>query len=119
MVKDGSYLIGTCAMISKYDTRIVYQSHLYKIRVLENVYGISNYFLLAALSSEYLKKQIMSKTFSQDIINSLGDRLKDLVIPIPTDRAHIRKISDMVKRSIDDSIGARELAKRARNEIFA
>ena len=119
MVKDGSYLIGTCAMISKYDTRIVYQSHLYKIRVFENVYGISNYFLLAALSSEYLKKQIMSKTFSQDIINSLGDRLKDLVIPIPTDRAHIRKISDMVKRSIDNSIGARELAKRARNEIFA
>ena len=45
--------------------------------------------------------------------------VSDLVIPIPTDRAHIRKISDMVKRSIDDSIGARELAKRARNEIFA
>ena len=118
MVKDGSYLIGTCAMISKYDTRIVYQSHLYKIRVLKNCYGIDNYFLLAALSSEYLKKQISSKTFSQDIINSLGDRLKDLIIPIPTDRTHILKISSMVKRSIDDSIEARELAKRARSEVF-
>lgn len=118
MVKDGSYLIGTCAMISKYDTRIVYQSHLYKIRVMENNYGIDNYFLLAALSSEYLKKQIRSKTFSQDIINSLGDRLKDLVIPVPIDRTHIMKISSMVKRSIDDSIEARELAKRARAEVF-
>ena len=118
MVKDGSYLIGTCAMISKYDTRIVYQSHLYKIRVAENSYGIDNYFLLAALSSEYLKKQIVSKTFSQDIINSLGDRLKELVIPIPTDRNHIAKISSMVKQSIDDSIEARELAKRARTEVF-
>lgn len=118
MVKDGSYLIGTCAMISKYDTRIVYQSHLYKIRVMKNEYGIDNYFLLAALSSEYLKKQIMSKTFSQDIINSLGDRLKDLIIPVPTDRTHIMKISSMVKRSIDDSIEARELAKLARSEVF-
>ena len=33
MVKDGSYLIGTCAMITKYDTKMLYQSHLYKIRV--------------------------------------------------------------------------------------
>lgn len=118
MVKDGSYLIGTCAMISKYDTRIVYQSHLYKIRVLENGYGIDNYFLLAALSSEYLKKQIMSKTFSQDIINSLGDRLKDLLMPVPIDRTHIMKISNMVKRSINNSIEARELAKCARSEVF-
>lgn len=118
MVKDGSYLIGTCAMISKYDTKIVYQSHLYKIRVFENSYGITNYFLLAALSSEYLKKQIMSKTFSLDIINSLGDRLKDLVIPIPSNKSHIAKISDMVKSSIDDSIEARELAKQARSEVF-
>ena len=105
-------------MISKYDTRIVYQSHLYKIRVMENEYGIDNYFLLAALSSEYLKKQIMSKTFSQDIINSLGDRLKDLIIPVPADRTHIMKISSIVKRSIDDSIEARELAKLARAEVF-
>ena len=36
MVKDGSYLIGTCAMITKHDTKIVYQSHLYKIRVAKN-----------------------------------------------------------------------------------
>lgn len=118
MVKDGSYLIGTCAMISKYDTRIVYQSHLYKIRVLSNQYGLSNYYLLAALSSEYLKKQILSKTFSQDIINSLGDRLKDLVIPIPMESNHIEKISEMVRRSINDSIEAREMSRRARSEVF-
>ena len=60
----------------------------------------------------------MSKTFSQDIINSLGDRLKDLIIPVPTDRTHIMKISSMVKRSIDDSIEARELAKLVRSEVF-
>lgn len=119
MVKDGSYLIGTCAMISKYDTKIVYQSHLYKIRVFPNKYGIDRYYLLAALSSDYLKTQITSKTLSQDIINSLGDRLKELSIPIPSDKEHIKKISNMVQKSLYDSIEARELAKCARREVLS
>ena len=48
----------------------------------------------------------------------LGDRLKDLLIPIPKARKHIKRISEMVKRSLDASIEARELAKKARKEIF-
>ncbi len=119
MVKDGSYLIGTCAMITKYDTRMVYQSHLYKIRVAEgNKYNLDRYYLLAVLSSEYVRQQIFAKTFSQDIINSLGDRLKELIIPIATDKKRIDKIAGMVKKSIDESIEARELARRVRAEVF-
>src|SRR5690606_26173418 len=66
MVKDGTYLIGTCAYISKYDTKIIYQSHLYKIRVLDKDF-ISSYLLLAALSSNPVRAQIQSKRFTQDI----------------------------------------------------
>lgn len=119
MVKDGSYLIGTCAMITKYDTKMVYQSHLYKIRVAEeNKYNLDRYYLLAVLSSEYVRQQIFAKTFSQDIINSLGDRLKELTIPIATDKKRIDKISGMVRKSIDESIEARELARKVRAEVF-
>ena len=119
MVKDGSYLIGTCAMITKYDTKIVYQSHLYKIRVKEdNPYNLDKYYLLAALSSEYVRQQIFAKTFSQDIINSLGDRLKDLIIPIATDKKRIDNIAGMVRKSIDESVEARELARKVRAEVF-
>ncbi len=119
MVKDGSYLIGTCAMITEYDTKIVYQSHLYKIRVMEdNPYGLNNYYLLATLSSDYIRQQILANTYSQDIINSLGDRLKDLTIPIAKDVAKIEKISSMVQKSITESIEARELSKRARTEVL-
>lgn len=119
MVKDGSYLIGTCAMITKYDTKMIYQSHLYKIRVAQNnKYNLDKYYLLAILSSDYLKQQIMANTFSHDIINSLGDRLKNLIIPISTDSRKIEKIAKMVKKSIDGSIKARELAKKVRKEIF-
>lgn len=119
MVKDGSYLIGTCAMITKYDTKMVYQSHLYKIRVVKsNKYKLNNYYLLAVLSSDYVRQQILAKTFSQDIINSLGDRLKELNIPIAKDTKRIKKIGDMVRKSINESIEARELARKVRNEVF-
>lgn len=119
MVKDGSYLIGTCAMITKYDTRMVYQSHLYKIRVAEdNIYNLDRYYLLAVLSSEYIRQQIFAKTFSQDIINSLGDRLKELIIPIAKDSNHVKHIAGMVKKTINERIAARELARKVRAEIF-
>lgn len=118
MVKDGSYLIGTCAMITQYDTKIIYQSHLYKIRVADNnAYGLTKYYLLAALSSDFVRKQIAANTFSHDIINSLGDRLKELVIPIRKDKQKRQDISEMVKESIIESANARELAKRAKMEV--
>lgn len=120
MVKDGSYLIGTCAMITKYDTRMVYQSHLYKIRVnAENQYGLDKYFLLASLSSDFFRQQVLSKTFSQDIINSLGDRLKEIIIPISKEPKKIKEISDMVKKSINWSMEAKKMARKARNEVIS
>lgn len=116
VVKDGSYLIGTCAFISKFDTKILFQSHLYKIRVNDKN-TINPYLLLAALSSDPVKKQIQSKKFTLDIIDSLGNRIKELVIPVPKDENKRNQIISMVKRSIYDRIESRELARKAQLEI--
>lgn len=116
MVKDGTYLIGTCAFVSKYDEKIVYQSHLYKIRIT-NKNIISPYLLLAALSSKPVIAQIQAKRFTQDIIDSLGKRINELILPIPKDETKKKEITDMVKRSIDDRIESRELARRAKQII--
>lgn len=119
MVKDGSYLIGTCALVTCLDTRIVYQSHLYKIRVNpDNNFGIDNYYLITALSSDFLHQQIISNTFSHDIINSLGDRIKDLLIPIPKDRNKISEISQKTKTSIELRIKSKILQSEVRDTIF-
>ena len=119
MVKDGSYLIGACAMITQQDTRIIFQSHLYKIRVRErNKYGLDRYYLLAALSSDFLHQQIVANTYSHDIINSLGDRLKDLVIPISKSSENRKQISQMVHISIKKRMEAREFAKSARTAVI-
>lgn len=112
MVRDGTYLIGTCAFITKYDTRIVFQSHLYKLRVMDKS-RISPYLLLASLSSPPVQHQIKAKCFTQDIIDSLGSRINELILPIPKKKSDRKRIERMVKRAIEQRVKARELARRA------
>lgn len=118
MVRDGTYLIGTCAFITKYDTRIIYQSHLYKLRVIDSA-KLSPYLLLAALSSAPVQQQIKSKRFTQDIIDSLGDRIYELILPIPKDKLLQEKVTKMVQQAIEERIEARELTRRACLELVA
>ncbi len=84
LVRDGTYLIGTCAIITKNDLKSLFQSHIYKIRVL-NKKKLSPHLLLALLTLPIVKKQIRSKQFTQDIIDTLGSRLNELILPIPKD----------------------------------
>jgi len=118
MVKDGTYLIGTCAIVTEYDTQMVYQSHLYKIRVTKNQMGLNHFLLIAILSSSVVQRQVKSKQFTQDIIDSLGDRINELVLPIPKSKAKRDEITEMVRASICDRIEARELAKKARQSVI-
>ncbi|MHA3684754.1 N-6 DNA methylase [Leucobacter sp. HY1908] len=112
MVRDGTYLIGTCAMITEYDTNIVYQSHLLKIRVHDQGV-IDPYLLLAALSSAPVKRQITAKRATQDIIDTLGDRLPEIVLPLPKSPTRRTEVANTVRRAVMDRIEARELARKA------
>jgi type I restriction enzyme M protein len=78
---------------------------------------LSPYLLLAALSSKPVVAQIQSKRFTQDIIDTLGNRVYELVLPIPKDRVKRERIEKMVEKSVSDRIEARELARIARDEI--
>jgi type I restriction enzyme M protein len=118
MVKDGTYLIGTCAIVTKYDLPMLYQSHIYKIRV-EDVDRINPFLLLAALNSSFVQRQIKSFCVSQDIIDSLGDKILQLRIAVPKAKASRQKIATLVEKVISDRIEARELARKACEEIIA
>ncbi len=113
MVKDGTYLIGTCAMVSEYDREIVFQSHLYKIRLQQEQHGLNPYLLLAILSAPIVQRQIKAKQFTQDIIDSLGERIHELLLPLPRSVERRRDVTEMVKKVIEDRIEARELARKA------
>ena len=117
MVRDGTYLIGTCAIVMPGGEQILYQSHIYKIRVHQNKHGVTPFLLLAILSSPLVQKQIRAKRFTQDIIDSLGDRIRELLLPIPYDRAVRDEISSLVEQSMDMRLKARELAQQAKDVI--
>jgi type I restriction enzyme M protein len=105
-------------MVTEHDVRMVYQSHLYKLRVMPEC-PVDQFLLLALLSSAPVRSQIRANSFTLDIIDSLGDRLRDLVLPVPKADAKRSEISSLVKRVIDDRVEARELARRATLEVTA
>lgn len=118
MVKDGTYLIGTCGIVTEYDLEMVYQSHIFKIRTHENPFGINPFLLLAILSSSIVKRQIRAKQFTQDIIDSLGERINELILPVPMAERKKQYITDVVSKVIRERVDARELARQAVVEVL-
>ncbi|MCA4749586.1 N-6 DNA methylase [Mycobacteroides abscessus] len=99
MVRDGTYLVGTCAIVTELDWRIVYQSHILKFKVRDKT-QMDPHLLLALLSSPLVKAQIFAKRFTQDIIDTLGGRWRELVLPVPNDKKTRNEITENVKQAI-------------------
>ena len=116
MVRDGTYLIGTSAVISSLDTRILYQSHVMKIRVNDRA-AVDPWLLFAALNSPIAKRQIRAKRFTQDIIDSLGNRLAEVRVPLPHHVELRRRISQEVQASVQRRAELREATRLLTLEV--
>ena len=110
MVRDGTYLVGTCAMLSKNETKIVYQSHLFKIRS-NNHSKVNPWLLLALLTSPMVKMQIRAKQFTQDIIDTLGSRIHELILPFPKSKSKQDEIIKNVKAVFSRRNKAKEIMR--------
>ncbi|QIF01654.1 N-6 DNA methylase [Roseimicrobium sp. ORNL1] len=115
VVRDGTYLIGTSAMVSEKDLPMVYQSHLLRLRVVDEK-KLSPWLLLAVLNSPFVKMQIRAMQFTQDIIDTIGRRFFELILPLPIDRKEQLRVSKEVRQIIEERAALRdkahELAKR-------
>lgn len=116
LVKDGTSLIGTSCMISDYDTEMLFQSHLYKIRV-ENKDKLSPYELFGALNHPVVNEQIKARQFTQQIIDSLSkERLREVILPIPQDEEtreeFIKEVREIVETRAKLKNEARKLIRR-------
>lgn len=116
MVRDGTYLVGTSAIVTELDWKIVYQSHILKFKILDQD-AMDPYLLLALLSSPLVKSQIFAKRFTQDIIDTLGGRWRELVLPVPKDNALREEITDNAKKAILLRREASELSWQAVQRI--
>ena len=95
-VRDGTYLIGQVALVMESDLPLLYQSHLLKFRVKTNS-PVSPYLLMACLITPIVKRQIKSKQFTADIIDTIGDRYRELVLPVPRDKEIVVAIEHEMK----------------------
>ncbi|UXX79469.1 N-6 DNA methylase [Reichenbachiella carrageenanivorans] len=82
MVADGRYRIGKTSMILNGMTKCVVQSHVKIIRVLKSsIY--SPFELLYIFNQKPVIQQIRSLIFIQSTLGSIGNRLNELILPIP------------------------------------
>jgi Type I restriction-modification system methyltransferase subunit len=107
MVRDGTYLVGQTCMVTEADAQLIYQSHILKFRLKRGA-PITPYLFLAALSSPIVRKQIRSMQFTADIIDSIGNRYLELVLPIPKDEKEQQRIEEETRAVIEGRIALRE-----------
>ncbi len=109
LVKDGGpNLIGKNAYITKLDTRIIIQSHIFQIKIIKNSENIDAYLILHLLNLDIVQKQIRAITFVQGTISTIGNRILDVKLPLPTDLSKRIKISNYIKDIIKDKTEARK-----------
>jgi type I restriction enzyme M protein len=114
-VNDGTFLIGRTAMITKLDLKIIIQSHVRKIRVLDDTV-IDPYYLFYLLNSKIVRKQIDARTFVQATISTIGNRLSEVILPVSIEPDEIKKITAEIKNIIEEKAELREKTVKLMDE---
>ncbi|SFT19211.1 hypothetical protein [Paenibacillus sp. BC26] len=107
LVRDGTYLVGSSCIITKFDAKSLFCGGLYKIRC-NDWERIDPFLLLGLLNSYIVKRQIRTKQFTRDVIDTIGNRIDEVVIPIPRNDVTKKKISDFIKKIVETRIDSRE-----------
>lgn len=120
LVKDGGpNLIGKTAYITELDIKIIIQSHIYQIKVLQNSDGFDSYVLLYLLNLNIVQKQIETITFIQGTIATIGNRIMDIILPVPNKIQKRKQISEFMKIIIDKKIEIRKKIQELSNKKFS
>jgi type I restriction enzyme M protein len=106
-VNDGTFLIGRSAMVTALDTRIIIQSHIRRIRIL-NDSVMTPFLLFHLLNTRIVRKQVEAKTFIQATISTLGNRLNEIILPVPKDKRLREELSNRMKTIMESKMELRK-----------
>ena len=95
-VRRGSYRIGSVAIVSPFDKEVLLTNEITVLRVNNNNIGLTSFYLLFALSHEITQMQISNKVFIDTTFTNIGERWKELQIPIYKDSLELEKISKYI-----------------------
>ncbi|MFW9937007.1 MAG: N-6 DNA methylase [Candidatus Thorarchaeota archaeon] len=119
LVKDGGpNLIGKTAYITELDTKIIIQSHIYQIKVLQNELNIDPYLVLYLLNLDIVQRQIQAITFIQGTIATIGNRIMEIMLPIPSKIDKRKEISNYIKNIIENKIETRKKIQKLSLDFF-
>ena len=120
LVKDGGpNLIGNTAFITELDTIIIIQSHIFQIKILKNKENIDSYLILYLLNLDIVQKQIKAITFVQGTIATIGNRIMDVILPIPSENNKRKEISNDIKDIIDNKTEIRKKINKLSINYFS
>ena len=101
-VRRASYRIGTVAMVSPYDTEVLLTKEFVVMRIVkENEYGIDPYYLLYLLSHELTQRQLYQKVLIETTLPNIGDRWKELWLPVARERTESQQIARSIRAAIE------------------
>lgn len=83
VVRDGTYLVGSSAIVTRDDLPALYCGGILRLRVTDEG-TVDPFFLLAALNAPLVRRQMRAKQFTRDVIDTLGKRLEEVRIPPPS-----------------------------------
>lgn len=83
-VRRGSYRIGSVAILSEFDTNILLTKEIQTFRIAkaDNKYGLDAFYLLYLFSHAITQKQLFGKIMIDTTLPNIGDRWKELKLPI-------------------------------------
>lgn len=110
IVRDGTYLVGSSAIVTEADLPLLYSGGIYRLRVSDSN-DLDPYLILALLNARIVKRQMRNKQFTRDVIDTLGRRFEEVVLPIPRDQAVGKKIGRQVAELVEKRVSLREQAK--------
>lgn len=116
IVFDGTYLVGDSAIVTEEEPRIIYSNSIFKVRVLDRE-TLDPYLLLVLLNTPIVRRQIRAKQFTRDVIDTVGQRIYEVFIPIPKDDDRRRTVITMARQAVQTRSDLRTRVRLLGREI--
>lgn len=118
-VRRGSYRIGSVAMVSPFDREVLLTREILILRIIEenNAYDLNPYYLLYLLSHRLTSMQSFNKILIETTLPNIGNRWRELRLPIHRDKSIRKSITQKVEEIVDSKWTALEKIKELEDEL--
>lgn len=101
-VRRGSYRIGSVAMVSPYDLKVILTREILVLRVVNsnNKYGITPEYLMYALSHTITNEQSQNKIFIDTTLPNIASRWQEIYIPVYRDKNKMSEIKQKIQEVV-------------------